>query len=181
MEKLKKYDISFSGLKIGNHTFEYKIEQSFFDLFNSEQDFSNADISALINLDKKSSLLEIDFKIDGFITVPCDITSNDFPLRITNNWKSLVKFSDYYDDSDDELIVLPLGEHYINVAKTLYEGILVAIPIKKVNPNAEQSENYTEIQKKLKDLLPEKDFKENDESKEIDSRWEKLKDLKNLN
>ena len=34
MKDLKNFDISFIGLKDGNHIFEYKIEKEFFDFFN---------------------------------------------------------------------------------------------------------------------------------------------------
>ena len=45
MDKLRNYEVAFSGLKNGKHEFKFEVEQSFFDLFETEQEFTNAHIT----------------------------------------------------------------------------------------------------------------------------------------
>lgn len=177
MNKLKTYDLSFSGLKLGSHHFDYFINYSFFDLFNVEQEFSDCSIDVKVELTKGSAMLELLFALNGTVNVLCDVTAEEFPLIIENNWKVIVKFGEFFDDTDDEFITLPIGEHQINLAKSIYEGILVSIPLKKINPDAKNSEKYTQIKDLLKKLKPNENFQNQKENK-IDDRWEKLKDIK---
>ena len=177
MNKFKKYDLSFSGLKLGSHHFDYFIDYSFFDLFEIEQEFSDCSIEVKVELIKGSSMLELLFSLKGTINVLCDVTAEEFPLKIESNWKVIVKFGEIFDDTDDEFITLPIGEHQINLAKPIYEGILVAIPLKKVNPDAKNSEKYSQVKELLKKLKPNENF-QNQKENEFDARWEKLKDIK---
>ncbi len=49
MKDLKDFDISFTGLKDGNHQFEYKIEKPFFDFFDYDEFYnSNVNVSFVI-------------------------------------------------------------------------------------------------------------------------------------
>jgi len=182
MDKINNYDIPFSGLKIGSHRYDFNINKEFFDLFDVEQEFSDCNLTAEVDFIKGSSLFELNFKIKGTITVPCDVTNENFDLKIKNKWKLLVKFSDHFDDSDDEVITLPIGESLINVSQNLYEGIILVIPIRKVNPNCKETEKYKEIQQLLDKMKPKNNFEvESNQEIEFDPRWEKLKNLKNLN
>ena len=40
MDKLRNYDIVFSGLKNGKHEFQFEIDKAFFKLFETEQEFT---------------------------------------------------------------------------------------------------------------------------------------------
>lgn len=52
MDKMKNYDVQFSGLKEGEHQFKFEIKQSFFDLFTFEQEFQKPNIQVDLNLIK---------------------------------------------------------------------------------------------------------------------------------
>jgi hypothetical protein len=45
-------------------------------------------------LEKKSTMLELVFKHEGTVNVPCDLTSEDFDLPIQGEMKLLVRFGD---------------------------------------------------------------------------------------
>ena len=71
MKKMKAFSISFSGLKIGEHHFEYDIDNTFFtDLDYSE--FNKADLKVDLNFNKKTTLMELSFKTSGTVNVNCD-------------------------------------------------------------------------------------------------------------
>ena len=54
---MKAYSISFSGLKIGKHHFDYQIDNTFFQEFDFE-DFNNAAIAVELVFEKLISLLK---------------------------------------------------------------------------------------------------------------------------
>ena len=70
MKALKAYTIQFVGLKVGEHSFDYHIDQTFFNNFEYEE-FNEADVKVDLKLIKKTTLLE--FHILALETKICDI------------------------------------------------------------------------------------------------------------
>merc|ERR1712146_237404 len=73
MKQLKEFFIPFKGLKQGKHTFEYKIDNSFFESFDYE-DFNDVNVSVEVRLNKMSTMMELDMRASGVVNVNCDIT-----------------------------------------------------------------------------------------------------------
>jgi len=180
MEKVRKYDISFSGLKLGKHSFEFQIDKKFFELFPVEQEFLDCDIHAEVELMKSSNLLTLEIKTIGTVQLICDISQKEYPQEVQNELKLVVKFSTEFNDSDDEIVTLPLGSHQLNVAQFIYESILLSIPMKHIHPDYKEQID-DEIEKYLVEELPETAF-ETDEIKD-NPIWDKLKSInkKDLN
>ena len=174
MDKLRNYDISFSGLKTGKHEFKFEIDKEFFQLFDTEQEFSDPKIEANVLLDKHSTFLEFEIKVQGNVELVCDITTESFTHPIENQINILVKFGEEYDDSEEDVITIPSNDHAFNVAQLIYENVALSIPMKKLSPNV--SDEDLEI---LEKFSP-KEIQE-EEEQEIDPRWEVLKNLKNKN
>ena len=123
MVMLTDLQINFSGLKLGNHQFDFQIEDSFFQLFDYAE-LNSGKINAIILLQKKSNMLELDFQIKGDVTLACDTCTEDYIQSIEGNYKQIVKFSDVTEPEDiDEIIILPTNEHTLKLAHQLYEFI----------------------------------------------------------
>ena len=190
MDKLKNYTIVFSSLPFGVTDYTFEISQSFFDLFGIETDFENPAITIDLDFEKKSSMLELIFRINGTIEVPCDITGEKFDQKISNEAKLIVKFGDEFDDTDSEIWIIPRDEYELNVAQIIYELIMTALPIKRVHPEVLAGNVDPEIAELLDEYsiydldeinTDEDENEENDDddnNEEIDPRWAKLKDLK---
>jgi uncharacterized metal-binding protein YceD (DUF177 family) len=175
MKELKEYTISFSGLKVGKHHFEYHIDDTFFQNFDYE-DFNAVDVTVSLNLEKKTTLLELLFEASGTVNVNCDLSNEPFDQAISDSFKLVVKFGDEYNDVDEEILIIPHGEHQINVAQYIYELIVLSIPIKRLHPGVEDGTLDSDIIKKLKELSPES-AKEETAQKGNDPRWDSLKKL----
>jgi uncharacterized metal-binding protein YceD (DUF177 family) len=175
MDKLKNYDVSFSGLKNGKHEFRFETEKTFFQLFDTEQEFTNPRIIVDVSLDKHTTFLEFEIKIHGLVELVCDITNEDFDYPIENQIKVLVKFGEEYDDSDENVITIPIGDYAFNVAQLIYENVVLAIPMKKVSPNVSDEDV------KILEKFSPKDFNEIEEEHENDPRWDALRKLKDKN
>jgi uncharacterized metal-binding protein YceD (DUF177 family) len=174
MKGLKEYNISFVGLKEGNHKFQYQIDNTFFEEFQYSE-FNEVNISAKLDFVKKSTLLELNFTIEGTINVPCDITNEYFDQYISGDFSLIVKFGPEFNDDNDEILILPYEEYQINVAQYIYELTVLSAPSKRIHPEVANGTMKSETLEKLKELEINNDKTVEEES--TDPRWDKLKDL----
>lgn len=171
--KQKEFSIPFSGLKQGKHEFKYKIENKFFESFGYDE-FNDAKIDLVVVLNKVGMMMELEMAASGVVNVACDVTSEPFDQHIAAELELVVKFGDEFNDDDDELLVIPHGEHQINIAQYVYEMLVLAVPPKRIHPGVADGTLQSEALKKLAELQP-KETKENKE--ENDPRWDALKKL----
>ncbi|MDR2236817.1 MAG: DUF177 domain-containing protein [Chryseobacterium sp.] len=176
MDKLRNYDVSFSGLKNGKHEFKFEIDKTFFQLFDTEQEFTNPKIEVDILLEKHTTFLEFEIKVHGTVELICDITNDAFDYPIENQIRVLVKFGEEYDDSEEDVITIPAGDHAFNAAQLIYENVQLSIPMKKLSPNVSDEDL------ELLDQFSPKDIEEiEEEEHESDPRWDALKKLRDNN
>lgn len=174
MKITNEYLIPFIGLKLGKHQFGFKISKKFFDVFNFDE-FESCDVVVDVVLEKKNNMLEINFKHKGTVNVPCDLTGEYFDLPIKGKLKLVVQFGEEYNNDNDELLVLPHGEHQIDLSQYIYEMIVLSVPHKRIHPGVKDGTLQTEALDKLKELQVKELKKEKKE--ETDPRWDKLKNL----
>src|SRR5699024_2240937 len=153
----------------------YHIDQRFFALFDYSG-FNEADVDVALTLDKKSTLLELHFTINGTVNVNCDVSNEPFDQPISNQLDLVVKFGESYNDDNDEILILPRGDFYLEVQQYIYEAIILAVPYKKVHPRVADGTMDSKILDKLDELSP---GSSSEEKETTDPRWDKLKDLLN--
>ncbi len=170
MDKFRNYDIEFSGLKNGKHEFRFEIDKKFFQLFDTEQEFTEPKIVADILMDKHTTFLELLIKTSGTVNLVCDITNENFEHPIEHEIEVLVNFGEEYDDSNVDVVTIPKTDHAFNASQLIYEDVMLSIPMKKISPNI--SDEDFEILEKFspKEIVEEETV--------IDPRWEALKKLK---
>ena len=175
MKALKAYKIQFVGLKVGEHNFDYNIDNTFFNNFEYEE-FNEVDVKIDLKLIKKTTLLELYFEATGHVNVNCDLTNEPYNQSIEDKFKLVVKFGSEYNDDNEDILIIPHGEYEINVAQYIYELIVLAVPAKRVHPGIEDGTLKSDILSKLEELSPQKGDDEK-ESEDIDPRWNNLKKL----
>ena len=169
----KEFSVPFSGLKQGKHEFNYAVNNEFFESFGYT-DFNDANLNLNVMLNKTSTMLEFVFKTDGTVNVDCDITSEPYEQAISSALELVVKFGDEFNDDNDEILIVPHGEHQVNIAQYVYEMIVLAVPQKRIHPGVLDGSLDSEALKKLEELQP-KERKVNKDS--TDPRWDALKKL----
>ena len=112
-------------------------------------------------------------KGEGFVNINCTLSNEPFDYNLKSQFKLIEKFGEYYDDSNDELLILPQGSHSINLDQFLYEMIVLSMPIRNVHPGIEDGSIKSDILNRLKDFDINKE-----KSSNFDPRWDKLKQLK---
>ncbi len=175
MEKFEEYKIQFSGLKEGEHEFYYHIADKFFALFDYNE-FNAVDVEVKLLLNKKPNMLTLTFDIEGTVNVNCDVTNEAYDQEINTVLDLKVKFGSVFNDEDDEYLILPYEAHEVEVQQYIYEGIILAVPLKKVHPKVIDGTMESDILDKLEELSP---GYEKEEKEETDPRWDKLKKLLN--
>jgi len=168
----KQFLIPFSNLKVGTYPFEFEINNSFFDYFETSE-IKNGRLNVSINFEKQSRMLILIFKISGNVRLICDRCLDEFDQNIQTEKKLIVKLGTEEKEETDEIISIPNSEHAINVAQYIYEFIHLALPTKRVHPTKENGESLcnAEVLKKLKEH-------QINIVEEIDPRWESLKNIK---
>lgn len=178
MDFLSRYDIAFKGLKEGSHRFDFEIDDRFFETFENSL-VSKGKIKAKVTLQKQSTLLIVEISVKGTVVLMCDRCLEDYDQRVKSKSQLIVKFSSEQEELSDELIVLGVDEHQINVAQYLYEQIILGLPIKHVHPTDKEGNSTCnpEMLEKLKEYLIDDEKPVKDEKPVIDDRWSELKKL----
>ena len=169
---LNQFVINFTGLKEGEHNFEFDLDNKFFEHFDYN-DFNSCQLKAEVKVNKKSNLLEFSFNSKGLININCFVSNEPFDYLLENEMKLVVKFSSGLINDNEELLVLPVGSSQLNAAQYLFEMIILSLPIKIIHPGVEDGSLESETLKKLKEL----ESNVNEKSSKNDPRWDKLKDL----
>jgi len=173
VDVLRTYDLAFSGLSLGDHRFEYEIDDRFFDCFENAE-IKRGSLIANVLLVKNQRLLELEIILHGEVEVLCDRCLDLFKAPVNDMRKLYVKFgNDPSDTSDDEdIIIIPERAHKINLAQHFYEFIHLSLPVKRIHPKNESGIRgcNPEMIKKLKE------YTTGSEVHTADTRWNGLKD-----
>jgi uncharacterized metal-binding protein YceD (DUF177 family) len=157
--------IPFSGLSFGRHTFDFHVNDMFFETFNYEE-ISNCDINIKLDFEKTERFLKLDFYFSGKYSVPCDRCLDLVEIPVNHDETQIVNFGNETDFDSEVWIVSP-KEHELILDKYIYETLVLLRPfsvmhdIKNCNPDM------------LKQLQPT-----SSKTTETDPRWDALKMLK---
>ncbi len=172
MGGLRQFAIPFMGLKEGKHDFNFIVDNSFFEQFESSE-VKKGVVNVQVELIKHSLFLELKFDINGRITVNCDRCLEPFVIRISHQAKLYVRFGEKTLEQTDELLILADSENEVHLDQLIYEYIHLALPIQRIHPEIDgMSGCNPEMMEKLNAL----DADDQEDATE-DPRWDKLKGL----
>lgn len=177
MKSLKEYQVSYAGLKLGKHQFEFDIDEHFFAEFEYSL-VKEGKLKVDLELDKQETMLIFYFKINGEIFLDCDVCLSTMPVKVAVQERQIVKFSDSdeLEDDTEEIIVLGRNEHVIDLSTLLYEYINLAVPYYNRCENA--GENAWCDKQMLSRLSNYGEEVEEKEQTGVDPRWAALRNIK---
>jgi len=175
LKALRDFDISIYKLNNGTHSFNFNIDDAFFDLFENSL-IKEGDLLTEITLDKNSSHITGHFKINGMVKLICDCSLELFNYPLNVDKKLIFKYGEMDEELSDELYTINRNTQVLNVAQYIYEFIGLEVPIRKIHPKfaSEHDDESSFFYSTTEDQ--ENNNEENNE--EIDPRWSKLKNLK---
>lgn len=134
MKKLKEYTIQISGLKEGVHHFDFRIDDSFFELFEFSP-IKKGNLKVDFYFDKQPGMYVLIFETEGKVAVECDRCLEEFMLPIKSSDSLIGKFK--ADDTDEaDIIFIPKTAVEINIAEYIYEFIVLSVPLMKMHEDA---------------------------------------------
>jgi len=169
---LRQYAIPFRGLKEGRHDFNFVVDNSFFEQFESSE-VKKGVVNVQVELIKHSQFLELQFDINGKITVNCDRCLEPFVTRIIHQAMIYIRFGEETLEQSDELLILADSVNEIHLDQLIYEYIHLALPIQRIHPEIEKMSGCNP---EMMDKLNALDADDQEDATE-DPRWEKLKGL----
>ncbi|ATL47826.1 hypothetical protein COR50_11990 [Chitinophaga caeni] len=177
MKQLREFDIAFVGLKPGVHTFQYEINDSFFENYG-QQDFSNCKATVKLQFDKKSNFFMLKFEIGGTVTVTCDRCGQPFEMQLWDDFDQVVKLvenpGEMNDTGDPDVKYISQTDSHVNVADWIYEFINLSIPMQRIHPD--NSEGKSGCDPKVIEMLEKMRQQANDASNPIWKDLEKFRD-----
>ena len=171
MKKSGAFIVQFSGLKLGKHNFEFDVDDSFFEKLDYSP-IEKGEVSVKVVLEKKSSMMILDFKLSGWVAANCDRCTVEYKQPLYGEHQLYVKFGDDFDELDETLLVIPHESYELDVTQLIYEFIQLNVPLRKI-PCEEKDDTEMCDQETLKVL----------EASEIDEKsnnplWAELNKIK---
>ncbi len=169
------FTIPLSGLKEGQHTFYFEINNKFFDLFEGSE-IEESELVAKVEVEKCSTHCDIIIAITGKVKICCDRCLDMFYHSIACENRLLVKPGKDRNDIDPDILTLAANEHELDLQQHFYEYIYLALPIQRIHPEDKNGESTCDpvMLRKLREHLVTKE-------KKYDARWNELKKLLNDN
>lgn len=188
--KFSKYNIRLLGLSEGEYSYEFNLDNVFFQDID-EEEIRKGDVKVLVKLLVTSSTFDFSFDIQGTVKIPCNRCLDEMTQFIETQNRLIVKLGSEYSEESDEVVIIPQSEGEINIAWFLYEFIALNIPIKhfheqgKCNRFMNSKLNKHRAVDKNEELEEDDIIDDNspdypvddDSSDNIDPRWSGLKDL----
>lgn len=194
MGKFTEYKVPLASLAEGEHTFNYHLDKHFF--ANMENaDIHDADLNVVLRVNHKGDLYQLDFDVEGTITLICDRCLDDLIMPVDTTYSIAVKYGDDYNDDSDELLIIPRSDSYLNVAYMIHDTVALTIPIKHVHPlgkcNRQMSamlkkhrthrpgDQDTELEEQLIDEIDSLEAEQDSQTEQAptDPRWDALKNI----
>ena len=135
MSKFELYNVVLKDISNEMRMFEYDLDDAYFKKIDSPE-IQKGSIKAKVSVQNKLSTYELQFLIEGTVTIPCDRCLDDMVQPIHYKEKLQVKFGDTFSE-EDEIVIVPEAEGAINIAWFLYEFIVLNIPLKHVHATGE--------------------------------------------
>jgi uncharacterized metal-binding protein YceD (DUF177 family) len=175
------YIIKFTSLKDGYHDFNYNIGNKFFEHIEYSE-IKEAELVVNLSLEKKSTMMILNFEIHGKAKVMCDRCTDDFFIQLESSDELIYRFGSE-EMGDEKVIIVYPNETEIDITHPIYEFISLALPIKRLHEN-ENDCNQDMLRDINNYLLTEELFEpevgeHNEENETIDPRWSALNKLKN--
>lgn len=171
MHALEHFSIPVSGLRNGTHEYDFRIDTAFFQCF-PESPIKDGDVAVHFIFDKQNDMYVLNFQLEGTVRTACDRCLEEFSLPIEADEMLLVKF-DEKEWEDADIIYVLRDTPKLNVARYIYEFIILAVPIAKTHDDADEACDP--------EMLKYLQQGENSEPQAPSSVWEALKGLQNDN
>ena len=104
----------------GRRAFEWKADGAFFENFGNP-DILEADLDVTAEVVNHGATVDVDCRITGTVTVPCDRCLDDLEIPVETGFSEV-----YTPDTPD-----------LDLSQDVYDFVCVAMPLQRVHPEGE--------------------------------------------
>lgn len=173
----------------GTQNYEYTLDSEFFRNMESDE-ILKGNVKITLTVNCKGDYYELDFTLRGTIYIPCDRCLDEMEHNVDTTYHLCVKYGDCYNDENDELLIIPESEVYLNIAYMVYDTVALTIPLKHIHPVGKCNKGMTQHLRlhvatqstedmegfELDDEIEDSDYERNNNT-QVDPRWEALRKL----
>lgn len=143
MDIHKGYKLNLAGLEEGYYEFDCHCGTEFFRKMESH-DVQSADISVHVDIDRRGEAYHFLFTLKGEMRIPCDRCLEPMNHEVDAEYTLTVRYGDEYDDSRDDVLILPWSEREWDLSRILYDTAMLTVPLRHVHPDGECEDSMTE-------------------------------------
>ena len=173
MNALEQYRLELKTLPLGEHEFNFVLDDDYFKAIGSEE-ITKGDVNATITVTKTAHNITLDIDLLGEVTTTCDRCLDPLKIDIDAVETLYISFGDTYQEESDDQITIPEDEEYFDISWILYEYVVLSLPLKKVHEEGECNPEMIKILHQHEGTIA--DTKTTEENK-VDPRWASLKDI----
>ena len=162
--------------------YQYQLDNLFFAELDAPE-VQKGKVNGTLKVRQTSAIYQLDFHTEGHVIVNCDRCLDEMEQPVETDDRMKVKLGAEFSEIDD-IVVVPEEDGYINVAWFIYEFIALSIPMKHVHaPGKCNKGMVSKLSKHLRVVKEEEDDSFEDmvdaeeETREIDPRWNELKKI----
>ena len=194
LEKLTIFELPLKAMPDGVQNVEYEVGMDFFREMEST-DVLAAEVKTTVEVKRSGDIYELCITAKGVLGIPCDRCLYEMKHEVDAEYRVSVKYGEEYNDENDNVIVIPESSNTMNVARIIYDTVMLTIPIKHVHPEGECDEEMQEQLNAHRAMVStDEDMedadcgtygdeieKEDENDFRCDPRWNALKKLKDNN
>ena len=161
--------------------YQYQLDNQFFAELDAPE-VQKGKVDVTLRVRKTSGVYQLEFHTEGRVVVICDRCLDEMEQPVESDDRLKVKLGAEYSEEDD-IVVVPEEDGYINVAWFIYEFIALSIPMKHVHaPGKCNKDMVSKLSKHLRVSGDDEEEFEGmedivDEPREIDPRWNELRKI----
>ena len=187
MGKFSEFNLPLKSLTEGTHEFCFHLGPEFFSNMENT-DIHGANLKVKLTVVYARDIYELSFHITGDIVLLCDRCLDEMTLPVDATYNINVQYGADYDDSSDNLLIIPESDRDLNVSYMIYDTVVLEIPIKHVHPAGKCNRQMSAMLRKhrvrsgnedseLEDELIDEIDSMTDSDTPSDPRWDALKGL----
>lgn len=186
VKKVSSYELPLRGLSLGSQEFEYHLDDAFFAATEATDVLSaNVDVRLTVT-NHGGGILDLTFTFAGEIGITCDRCLEEMPLAIDTEYAVKVSPGDAYDDSGDDVIVVPATWPALDVTALVRDTVLLCIPVMHHHEEGGCNAEMTRLLEAHSGAVADDEATnaagdEDGENGAVDPRWSALRKLKDNN
>ncbi|MCG8340412.1 MAG: DUF177 domain-containing protein [Cytophagales bacterium] len=137
MKNLRKFDISIVKPNDRDEELVYELDESFFKLLENNL-LEKGTVIVKVKVDKKPTLTQLLFTIEGAVELTCDRSLEKFDYPINIGRRVIFRLGDENKELCEDMYTVSRSESTINIAQHIHDFINLSVPMKKLHPRFQE-------------------------------------------